>query len=291
MDRLMPAGPGRIGSGQKTIVLLLCLSLLFLLASCGAAPAVTAPEDGAGAEGVQPSPESKPQPAPTENPVSLPAPTEDPAPPIFAPPIPGAGVAPDGTFDETALFIGDSLTAALIMFLRRAELLGSARYMAICSYSMPSFYGGPLLDSDAAELYGMECSGEFYGLSYAQAVRQAGDSVGAVYYMLGTNGSSDVTPESYTAILSYIRDCCPHAAIYAQTIPYSVDELSDYHTVNSAILESVTGMRTAGDEDVYVLDTFTAIGTEHMSGDGLHLTDEGLALWYALIAGDRAGRS
>ena len=145
-----------------------------------------------------------------------------------------------------------------------------------------------LLSSEAAELYGMECSGEFYNLTYAQAVKQAGSSVGAVYYMLGTDGPRDVTPESYTAILSYIRECCPEATIYAQTIPYSVGELSDYRAVNSAVLDSVMGLRAAGDGNIYVLDTFSAIGTEHMAGDGLHLTAEGLERWYALIAGDWA---
>ena len=277
---------GKRTGGARTLALCLCACLLFSLTACGAAPQTAAPEDAVRAE--TPVPDGKAEATPTPTPTASPEPTADPAAQALAAPLPGVGVAADGSFDDTALFIGDSLTVGLVMHLRMTGRLGSARYMAICTYAMQSFYGGPVLGDEAAELYGMECSGEFYNLTYAQAVRQAGERVGAVYYMLGTNGSRDVTPESYTAILSYIRECCPEATIYAQTIPYSVGEISDYRGVNSAILESVMGLRAAGDENVYVLDTFTAVGSEHMAGDGLHLTAEGLELWYGLIAGDRA---
>ena len=288
MGRLRPAGAGSRKRGRQVCSAVLIMCMVFLLASCGAIPDKAAAPEDSSAETAEPSPAPWPEAIPTSAPTLPPERLEDPAASAFAAPIPGVGVSKDGTFAEDALFIGDSLTVGMIMYLRMTGRLGGARYMGICTYSMQSFYGEPLLSSESAEMYGMECSGEFYNLTYAQAVKQAGDSVGAVYFMLGTNGSRDVTPESYTAIISYIRECCPHAVIYAQTIPYSVGELSDYRSVNSAILESVTGLRAAGDGNVYVLDTFTAIGTEHMSGDGLHLTNEGFELWYALIAGDRA---
>ena len=195
---------------------------------------------------------------------------------------------PDGTFSEAVLFIGDSLTAGLIMRLRATGRLGEARYMAIVNYAMQSFYGAPYLDSYSAETYGMVCSPAFYDQSYAQAVQTAGESVGAIFFMLGTNASREVTAEYYAELMRYLRVCCPDAVIYAETIPYSRHGLSDYKRVNAAVLQAVEILRAEGDKAVFVLDAFTALGTEHMAGDGLHLTAEGQDIWYALIAGDRA---
>ena len=265
---------------QRILALWLCAIMLFPLAACGA---------GMETLQIRPNPTAEPLASPQlPTPTPMPAPTEEPPEPEAEASLPGVGVEPDGTFNESALFIGDSLTAGLIQRLRATERLGGARYMAICSYAMQSFFGGPYLNESSAEQYGMECSPEFYGQSYAQAVRTAGESVGAIYYMLGTNGSQNVTPENYISILEYLRECCPDAAIYAQTIPYSEYALSDYAHVNGVVVESVEALRAAGDQKIYVLDTFTAIGTQHMSGDGLHLNADGQELWYALIAGEYA---
>ncbi len=43
-----------------------------------------------------------------------------------------------------------------------------------------------------------------------------------------------------------------------------------------------------GDNNIYVLDTFQALGTEYMLDDGLHLSGEGLDVWYRLLASDLA---
>ena len=261
---------------RRLCALLLSALMLLAFAGCGAPTPRPLPTVSP-IETLPPAPPSSPTPTEEE-------PQADPS----EPPLPGIGVAPDGTFSDAALFIGDSLTAGLIQRLRMTERLGAARYMAICAYSMQSFFGEPYLDDLAQAQYGMECYPTFYGMTYAQAVRAAGEGVGAIYYMLGTNGSQAVTQENYTGILTYLRECCPAAVIYAQTIPYSMTKLSDYEHVNAVVRESVEALRAAGDGNVYVLDTFTAIGTEHLSGDGLHLTAEGLDLWYALIAGPYA---
>lgn len=264
---------------MRALATALCLCALALLTACTAASAPPAHT---------PAPAATKSPAAASPATPSPEPTEEPGTDASAAPLPGVGVAEDGSFTEEALFIGDSLTAGLIQRLRATGRLGAARYMAISSYSMQSFYAGPYLDDSAAEQYGMECSPEFYGLSYAEAVRAAGERVGAVYYMLGTNGSQYVTAELYTNILRHLRECCPDAVLYAQTIPYSMYELSDYAHVNAVVRESVETLRAEGDENVYALDAFSAIGTEHLIGDGLHLTAEGQERWYALIAGDYA---
>ena len=256
---------------------LLCALCLLQLASCGQAPEPEATAPPVTLLPATPPPET---PAPTPEP---PATTPDNP---FAPLGTCAGIMPDGTFSDQVLFIGDSLTASLIARLRGLERLGGARYMAIVTYAMQSFYGAPFLNSYSAETYGMECSPEFYNLSYAQAVKQAGDSVGVIYFMLGTNASREVTAEYYEELMLYLRECCPDAMIYAQTIPYSKYELSDYEGVNAAIVQAVEARRAVGDRNLFVLDTCSAFGSRYVGGDGLHLTIEGLDVWYSLIAGD-----
>ncbi len=268
---------------RRATAALLLLALLGLLAGCSAP---TARETPAAEVTIQPmtAPPATPSPTPEPTP-ELPVETpDDPC----APPGPCVGVEADGTFSDKVLFIGDSLTASLILNMRILDRLGAARYMAICTYSMQSFYGAPFLNDYSQTAYGMECSYEFYNLSYAQAVAQAGESVGAIYFMLGTNASREVTPELYFELMSYLRTCCPDAVIYAQTIPYSRWELSDYEGVNATILRIVEDMRASGDKNIYVLDTFQALGTEYMLDDGLHLSGEGLDVWYRLLAADLA---
>ena len=263
---------------------LLTLALLGLLAGCSA-PAV---RELPAAEALPPSPATVAPAAPSPTPEPTPElPVETPDDP-YAPPGPCVGVEPDGTFSDEALFIGDSLTASLILHMRILGRLGTARYMAICTYAMQSFSGAPFLNDYSQNTYGMECSYEFYNLSYAQAVAQAGESVGAIYFMLGTNASREVTPELYRERMTDLRACCPEATIYAQTIPYSRWELSDYEGVNAVILQVVEEMRASGDKNIYVLDTFRALGTEYMLDDGLHLSGDGLDVWYRLLAADLA---
>ena len=273
-------------TGCGALALIICAFLLLAPAACVFAQCV---ETG-------PAQESPPQetaaPAPPEEGTPTPSPSVSKIP--NAPPEPGAelqpprftGLEPDGTFGEKTLFIGDSLTAALISYLRMTDRLGTAKYMAICTYPLQSFFGAPFLDSYSAQTLGMDCSAEFYGCSFAEAVRKAGENVGAVYFMLGTNQSREVTPENYTEVLTWIRSCCPNASIYAQTIPYSAYHISDYDSVNAVVRKSVAALRSAGDEQIFVLDTFAALGTDYLRDDGLHLTPDGLKVWYRYLAGE-----
>ena len=215
-----------------------------------------------------PEPVAPPAPNPTTTDVSL---------------LPGpqhTGVEPDGTLGRGALLVGDSLTAGLAVSMNAHETLGEARFIGIPSYSLQSFYSAPyFLDADVAAGLSAVCSWEFTGLSIADSVRRAGQSVEAIYFMLGTNQSGLVTAEEYTETLRYLLDCCPDATVFAQTIPYSRGGLSEYERVNAIVFESVSSLRHEGVERVFVLDTFTAIGREHNIADGLHLSDAGLVAW------------
>ncbi len=192
-----------------------------------------------------------------------------------------SGVNPDGTLGSGAMLIGDSLTAGLVISMRSHGTLGKARYIGIPTYSLSRFRSSPYhIDEDTAAIgLSAVCSPEFSGLSFAEAVRQAGQSVEAIYFMLGTNQSAEVTVERYSEVLRYLCDCCPEATIYAETIPYSRSGLSDYERVNTAIYEAVTELRHEGSERIFVLDICSAVGKDHNLADGLHIDDEGLVAW------------
>ena len=192
------------------------------------------------------------------------------------------GVNLDGTLSRGALLLGDSLTAGLAVSMLSHGTLGEARYLGIPSFSLQDFRSAPYFideDTETAAAMSVVCSPEFSGLSFAEAAQQAGASVEAIYFMLGTNLSGAVTEEAYAAALRYLCDCCPNATVYAETIPYSRSGLSDYARVNAIIWQTVTALRCAGNERVFVLDTFHAIGSEHNIPDGLHLDDAGLVAW------------
>ena len=200
------------------------------------------------------------------------------------------GVNPDGTLSRGALLLGDSLTAGLAVSMLSHGTLGQARYLGIPSFSLQDFRSPPYSidqDTEAAAAMTVVCSPEFAGLSFAEAAQQAGESVEAIYFMLGTNLSGAVTEEAYAAALRWLCDCCPNATVYAETIPYSRNGLSDYERVNAIVWSAVTNLRCAGNERVFVLDVFHAIGSEHNISDGLHLDDAGLVAWRDAIV-DRA---
>ena len=192
-----------------------------------------------------------------------------------------SGVNPDGTLSSGTLLIGDSLTAGLVLSMRSHGTLGKARYIGIPTYSLSRFRSSPYyIDEDTAAI-GLRavCSPEFSGLSIAEAVRRAGESVEAIYFMLGTNQSAEVTVERYSEVLRYLCDCCPDATVYAETIPYSRRGLSDYERVNAVIYEAVMELRHEGSDRIFVLDICSAIGKDHNLADGLHIDDEGLVAW------------
>lgn len=242
-----------------------------LLCACGAVPQAAPATPLAEPPAASPAP----TPAPAPEPSSTPTPEPTPEPGFVR----SSGVKEDGSFDAGALFIGDSHTYYLLQYLMGADKLGEARYMAICGMSMPFFFNGvdmPLGDGFSVRNASV-CSPEFVGLSYGEAVAAAGEDARAIYFMLGTNLSMEVTTEDYTALWSYILEQCPNATLYVQTIPYS--PLSDWPRVNDCIREAAAGF----DERVVVVDSHSAIPREEILSDNIHYSVYAMEPWYEYL--------
>ena len=191
-----------------------------------------------------------------------------------------SGLDEDGRFNDGTLFIGDSLTFGLVSYyLRPFDMLGQARYMAICGAPTEVFFSQRTLQPDVNILY----SPEFEGLTYQQAVAQAGSGLTAVYLMLGTNYRSTADADLYIRIADYLLAQCPHATVYLQLIPYSRSENVDYRQVNANIRSAFEHFQQEENLRVQLVDTFSAIGSEFLTGDGVHLTADGLDAWYNAI--------
>ncbi|MGN1002892.1 MAG: hypothetical protein ACI4PC_08985 [Oscillospiraceae bacterium] len=274
---------------KKIILIPLVLAAALLLAACRAEPPTTAyPEVEAPAAPIgTPVPAATPAPPP-EEPEASPQPAASPV--LDAAVIPvRTGVREDGTFDAGTLFIGDSLTYGLLTkCLIPNEWIGDAQYMTICGMAMQGFFGEIKLNNATLAAYGCLYSPAFQDLNLGDAVAVAGESVTSIYFMMGTNLSSKASVEVYEGILDHLLSCCPNAAIFMQTIPYSRSGLSDYTYVNENIASVVAAYQERGCP-VYLIDTFAAIGTDCNTTDGLHITEKGQCRWYEkLLENDRA---
>ena len=198
------------------------------------------------------------------------------------------GIRTDGSFDGTTLFIGDSLTYDLITeYLQPMGLLGDAQFAAIRGISLQTFSGKIRLNEETDSLYRCIYSPQFYDMDLSSAVAEAGDSVTALYFMLGTNLSEYTTSALYLKMINYLRDSCPNATIFIETVPYN-DGWTDYAFANRNIVDAVDQYQSGGGGKVYLIDTFSAIGTEHNKPDKLHVNGDGLEIWYqTLIENDR----
>ena len=192
-----------------------------------------------------------------------------------------SGIRQDGTFDEGTLFIGDFLTYGLVTgYLTDRELLGDAKYMVIPGGALTAFDYGPALTHDTDCLF----SPEFEGMLMREAVEEAGDSVTAVYFMMGTNFSKYADDETLTGIVEHILACCPNATVFLQLVPYDRSTRVDYEEANRRVLLTYMHYQQEANPRVLLIDTQTAIGY-NLTTDGIQLTTEGQACWYqALVA-------
>lgn len=191
-----------------------------------------------------------------------------------------SGIRPDGSFDEGALFIGDSLTYGLLdRYLKKNGLLGDARYIAMPGAAITAFSIGPRLAKSNC-LY----SPEFGGLLMCEAVKVAGEKTTAVYFMMGTNYSKYATDQMYIDAVQCILDGCPNATVYLQLVPYETKKDLDYVTANQRVKNAHFYFALRGCQRVLLIDTQTPIGY-NLTKDGVHLTERGQARWYeALVA-------
>lgn len=212
--------------------------------------------------------------APTESPTEPPAETQ-PESPFHS------GIREDGTFDAGTLFIGDSLTYGLVKeYLMEQDLLGDARYMAIPGAAPTSFFYGPRLATNSRHYSFF--SEEFEGMLMCDGVTAAGESVTAVYFMMGTNYVDGVNVQLYVDILNHILQSCPNATVYLQRVPYATSNSVDATSANKRIDEVYELFRE--EQRVWLVDAQAAIAY-NLTSDGVHLTELGQAAWYeALVA-------
>jgi hypothetical protein len=210
------------------------------------------------------------------------APTEPSTEPSTEPPFPlHCGIREDGTFDAGTLFIGDSLTYGLALnYLTPNHLLGDAGYISVPGAPVKSFFSWAYLNS--SKYPGCTNIREFYGMNLSQAVEEVGDSVNAVYYMMGTNYDEECGASNYIEIIDFILEKCPHATFYLQTIPMVRDNKIPYEQVNLIIQEVYDYYQLQDNPRVILIDTHASIG-ENQIHDGIHLNGNGQALWYEAL--------
>lgn len=191
-----------------------------------------------------------------------------------------SGIRDDGSFNGGTLFIGDSLTYGLITEYLQPydDMLGEARYMATVGAPLPCFFQESYrLGSRESSIY----SKEFKGKTYAEGAQAAGDTLTAIYIMLGTNYGG-VSVEAYVKVVDFLLENCPRATVYLQTIPYSWSESVHEEEVNGYIQGAYEHYLQQGTERVFLIDTYTAIDT-FVKHDGVHLSPDGYDAWYNAI--------
>ena len=251
-------------------ILCLALSLLMALSLFACAkeePVETAPPTQPPTE---PSTEAT---EPHTEPTTLP--TEPPKVPQHS------GLREDGSFDEGTWFIGDSMTCILINnYLRPNGLLGDANYTAKYGEHITAFFGEQIMDP----YYGYKCvfRPEHEGMHYYEVAEALGEQVTAVYMMWGTNFTWDAYADAYIEIVDYLLETCPNATIHLQLIPWGYDKYVKYDTVNEWIWEAYAHYQQLGEERVFLIDTYHAIGKNNDEGY-IHLNDKGNENWYNAI--------
>lgn len=196
-----------------------------------------------------------------------------------------SGIREDGSFDGGVLFIGDSLTCGFVDHLQENGLIGDARYMAIPGIPVTAYFDGPVIQSSErnyAAGFEEKYSDGFEGLYFSEAVEQVGESVTAVYVMLGTNYSEHAGPDAYIRIVDHLLESCPGATVYLQLVPYARLARIPYEQINGQVTEAFSHYQTDRDPRVQLIDTHSAIGY-NLLPDGVHLTNTGEAQWYQAL--------
>ncbi len=200
-------------------------------------------------------------------------------------PVPEDGEEDREAFDGETLFIGDSLTYHLVTrYLEPEGLMGEASCMAAVNSGLPQFFADwwPFWGTKYNN-YGVACDSEFDGLSYYTAVLQSAGRYDTVYFLMGSNGSEDVTVEAYMTVIDFLLENYPEATIYMQTPPDCRTGEIDSQRVVDTVKATVEEYERLGETRVRLLDTNSVWGADYCLSDGVHLLDEGLELWYGYI--------
>ena len=189
-----------------------------------------------------------------------------------------SGLKEDGTFDEGTLFMGDSLTYMLMEnYLKYYDLIGEANYAAMCGTKSTAFFDDTI-QMGSHYLFASTYSPQFAGMPYYKVAAEMGADATAIYFMWGTNYEPNATVQTYIDIVDYLLETCPNATIHMQLIPFGE---VDFVTVNEKINAAYDHFQDAGEERVFLIDTFTAIGRNAI--DGVHQGEVGNRRWYEAI--------
>jgi lysophospholipase L1-like esterase len=190
-----------------------------------------------------------------------------------------------GTFSGSTLFIGDSLTYQLVEnYLIPNKMIGSASYMAApCTtvkYFLTRYW---VLTPSEDNCFGVACNSDYSGLCFSDALAKSEGKFKTIFFMLGSNGSDNVTLTQYTNAIKLILKYNPKAVIYMQTVPNSATGAVKTDRVNGLIKQAVTRFNDDGNNNVKLLDTNSAWTAKSVGVDGVHLTSDGLDAWYRYI--------
>jgi len=186
---------------------------------------------------------------------------------------------------EGTLFIGDSITHHLSSRrLVPMDYVGGASFMACSNAGIPHYFSDWAKFKNAEwNFYGCSYNVEFENLSYAAAIEQSAGRWERIFFMMGSNGSSALTHESYREVIDHIHANNPDAIIYLQTVPNCNTGIVLANQVNSIIVDTVAAYAADGISSVKLLDTNSIWGANCIAYDGVHLTDLGLQRWHEYI--------
>ena len=192
-----------------------------------------------------------------------------------------SGLREDGSFDEGTWFIGDSMTCILVRnYLMPNGLIGDANYSAKYGEHITAFFGETVMDPYFG--YKIAYRPEHEWMHYYEIAEDLGERATAIYMMWGTNFTWNAYADAYIEIVDYLLETCPNATIHLQLIPYGYKEYVKFDIVNEWIWQAYAHYSRMGEERVFLIDTYHAIGRNHDSGV-IHLNDQGNENWYNAI--------
>ncbi len=259
----------RVYSMKKALCLLLAIVLLMMTAACAKVqtePTLPEVTETVAITTAEPTEEV------TEPPTTVPT---EPALVLHS------GLREDGTFDEGTWFIGDSMTSILYRdYLKPRGLVEDAACTGKFGAQITAFFDDTVMSYTSYN----KCvfRPEHEGLGYDDVARELGEQATAIYMMWGTNFTWNAYADAYIEVVDFLLETCPNATIHLELIPWGYEKVVEFETVNGWIQEAYDHYQQIGEERVFLIDTFTAIGRNQDEGF-IHLSEQGNENWYNAI--------
>ena len=192
-----------------------------------------------------------------------------------------SGLREDGSFDEGTWFIGDSMTCILVEdYLEPEGFLGDANYTGKYGAQITAFFDGTVMDPKA--IGRCVCRPEHEKLRYEDVAVELGEQATAIYIMFGTNYTWNAYADAYIELTDFLLETCPNATVHLQLIPWGSGKNIKFDRVNEWVREAYAHYQEKGEQRVFLIDTFTAIGRNTDKGY-IHLNKQGNENWYNAI--------